>query len=475
MKSCRKISMPAIFPVAAHTDNVCPGTIFVAICGQHYDGLLYIPQAIAKGASRVVIQQDAVIPEDIALLLTLHAIPLIRVENSRKALAELSAQVAGYPSKKLKILGITGTKGKTTSVYILEALLKKMGKKVARLSTVSNAVNGCELVAHLTTAQPDYLQQFFALCVDQKIEYVVMEIAAQATTFNRIEMIELDGLIFTNLDREHAELYPDMDDYFNAKYRIFDHVKSGMPAIVNADDLYGRRILAQNHAALGFSFQVKDPAYACAHYAQGQLVIEYNGQTNVLCYKGIPGAFNACNLAGVVVLLMKLGFSLDELCKEPFEFPKIPGRLEEYFLPNGARAYIDYAHTPGSFKSLLSVVRGWTDHLIVVFGAGGSKDAIKRPIMGEIAAQLADVVILTTDNPRQEEPAKIVEDILKGIAQKDKVLVELDRARAIEMAYRNSKKGSIIMLLGKGPDEYQIFGTTKIPFSEKGILQSFVK
>ena len=475
MKSCKKISMPAIFPVAAHTDNVGQGTIFVAIKGQSYDGILYIPQAITKGASRIVIQHDAVIPKDIELLLTMHAIPLTRVENSRKALAELSAQVAGYPAKQLKILGVTGTKGKTTSVYILETLLKKLGYSVARLSTVSNAIHGCEVPAHLTTAQPDYLQQFFVLCVAEKIDYVIMEIAAQATTFNRIETVELDGLIFTNLDREHAELYPTMEEYFAAKSTIFSHLKKDAPASINGDDLYGQRILGQQKNSYGFSLQKSLEQYVSVTYEDGKLHMLVDNKEHQLRYTGIPGIFNGYNLAAVVLLLLKLGLPLESIEDTSIDFPKIPGRLEQYQLPNGASAYIDYAHTPGSFKSLLSVVRTWTNHVIVVFGAGGGKDHLKRPLMGSIAAEYADVVIITTDNPRQEDPQTIVADILSGIDNKKSVLVELDRSRAIELAYQHSKKDSIIMLLGKGPDEYQIVGTTKIPFSEKGILNSFVK
>ncbi len=475
MNLSQKISMPSIFPVAAHTDNVGQGTIFVAICGQHYDGVLYIPQAIAKGASRIVIQKDAFVPQDILLLLTVHEIPLTRVENSRKALAELSDQMANYSAKKLKIIGITGTKGKTTSVYILEKLLKKIGKNVARLSTVSNAINGFELKAPLTTAQPDYLHQFFSLCVQHDVEYVVMEIAAQATTFNRIDDIQLDALIFTNLEREHAELYPDIEDYFQAKYKIISHLKNDGYVIVNADNVYGQRILKELNKSVGFSLKKDFDCSAYVHYIQNKITIMVDSNSYDIKYQGIPGIFNAYNLAGACIALMQLGFSLNQFLSTTIQFPKIPGRLEEYNLPNGAQAYIDYAHTPGSFRSLLSVVREWTDHLIVVFGAGGGKDSVKRPEMGRIASEYSDLVILTTDNPRQEDPKKIIEDLMDGISQKDKVLIELDRARAIEIAYNYSKNNSIIMLLGKGPDEYQIVGTTKAYFSEKEILQSFVK
>ena len=475
------IVLPKIFPVACHTDNVGLGTVFVAICGQKYDGLLYIPQAVAKGASCVVVQNDAVISDDMLSLLRTHGVSLVRVENARKSLAELSAKAAGYPAEKLKIIGITGSKGKTTSVYVLEALLKRLGKKVARLSTVANAIDGQEFHAVLTTGQPDYLHQFFAVCVAQGVEYVAMEVAAQATTFNRIDDIAFDGLIFTNLEREHAELYPTMEEYFAAKCAIIDKLKPGAMCVVNGDDLYGQQVLGlypskTQSFTLDDMSELQDQSQTVTRvkHDNNQVVFTSANATFTLPISGLVGEFNVRNLAGAVMVLVANGCDSTVLSNDIFTIPKVPGRLEEYALSNGARAYIDYAHTPASFESLLSVMRGLTDDLIVVFGAGGNKDTIKRPLMGKVAYKYADFVVITNDNPRQEDPEKIVRDIIAGIEnpEKSKVVVELDRTKAIEIAYNYSKKGSIIMLLGKGVDEYQIVGLEKSFFSEKQVLQS---
>ena len=464
------IKLPSIFPVACHTDNVGPGSIFVVIKGQNSNGLQYIRTALAKGAACIVVEKSEIISDDLKELIAQQNVQLMYVENSRKSLGQLSAQAAEYPAQKLKILGVTGTKGKTTSVYILEHLLTSMGKKVARMSTIKNAIDGHELPALLTTSQPDYLHQFFALCVAHHIEYVVMEIAAQATTFNRLETIELDGLIFTNLDREHAELYPDMHDYFTAKAAITHHLKIDAPCIINIDDAYGFKLSKLYQNNIGFSFSSHTQAYI--HYQASTVGTLISDNNQSYHYTDIPGIFNAYNLAGCITLLHQLGFNSQDFSKGLLTIPAIPGRLEEVPLPNGARAYIDYAHTPGSFESVLSMVRTLTDHLIVIFGAGGSKDPIKRPLMGEITTRYADLTIITTDNPRQEEPQNIISDILKGIDNQKTIHIEFDREKAIHYAYAHSKPSSIIMLLGKGPDEYQIIGTTKIPFSEKTILKS---
>lgn len=481
MVSARTVLLPRSFPVACHTDYVGVGTCFVAIPGQKLDGMLYIPQAIAKGATTVVVQKDVKISKDVLDLMHIHGVALMHVENARKMLGILSAKAAGYPAHKLKILGVTGTKGKTTSVYMLEALLKKMGKKVARLSTVANAIDGVELPALLTTPQPDYLHQFFSVCVAQGIEYVAMEVAAQAITFDRLETLSFDGLVFTNLEREHGELYPTMEEYFGAKCAIIQsHLKPGAICVVNADNAYGKQIL-DLYPSLTHGF-------SCAQeVSQGVVQVGFNAtqvrftQPNgitpttsslVLATAGLVGEFNVRNFAGVALMLAHTGCDLTSLEHETITIPKIPGRLEGYALSNGARAYIDYAHTPGSFESLLSVMRTLTDHLIVVFGAGGNKDKSKRPLMGAAAAHYADVVIITNDNPRTEAPENIVADILGGITVQDKVIVEFDRKKAIELAFNRSHSGSIIMLLGKGTDEYQIVGVHKNFFSEKEILQT---
>lgn len=435
------MNMPTVYPVASHTNNVGPDSTFVVIKGLNFDGAKYIDLAIKKGATTIVIQDDVVLEKE-------YDVQIIRVPNTRRALAQLSAQAAGYPSQKLKLLGITGTKGKTTSVYLLNYLLQKAGYKTALLSTIKNSIGDVDIPATMTTAQPDYLHQFFKLCVGAKVDYVIMEIAAQATTFNRLEMLEFDGLIFTNLDREHAELYPTMTEYFDAKAQIFEHAKSDCAMIINADDAYGMKL---------------SKTYSKATCIDLEAI-----KNNVHTYSNLPGLFNAYNFVGVLLLLQKLNIKID---KNIGVIPAIPGRLQKIALPNGAQAYIDYAHTPGSFKSVLSTVREWTKHLIVVFGAGGGKDPYKRSLMGAVTEEFADHIILADDNPREEDPQKIIKDILFGVTDKSKITIEHDRQKAIQLAYRMSQNDSIIMILGKGPDEYQIVGTKKIPFSEKSILE----
>ena len=431
------MKMPSIFPVASHTDNVGLGSTFVAIRGLNFDGHNYIDVAIKKGATTIVRECE-------------------ETPNTRKVLAQLSAQAAGYPAKKLKLLGVTGTKGKTTSVYLMHHLLNKAGYKTALLSTIKNCILDQDIPATMTTAQPDYLHQFFKLCVEAEVEYVIMELAAQATTFDRLETLEFNGLIFTNLDREHAELYPTMNEYFEAKAKIFEYTKPDSVIVSNIDDVYGKKLADKYSHSVPLS--IKDRRKGIAVVGK-----------QVFTYSNLPGLFNAYNLSGVLLLFKNLGLQIEHSIGA---LPAIPGRLQEVKLPNGARSYIDYAHTPGSFKSLFSTVRAWTDNLIVIFGAGGGKDPHKRSLMGLIAEQFADTVILTDDNPRKENPQKIVQDILTGITKTSKVIIEHDRQKAIQLAYGMSKKDSIIMILGKGPDEHQIIGTKKTPFSEKNILES---
>ena len=247
-----------------------------------------------------------------------------------------------------------------------------------------------------------------------------------------------------------------MEEYFEAKAKIFEHAKPDCVLVSNGDDKYGVMLLERYPKAL--SLNIKN--------WQEDIVVVDNQKYK---YSNLPGLFNAYNLAGVLLLLKHLGIKINATIGP---LPAVPGRLQKINLPNGACAYIDYAHTPGSFKSLFSTVRPWTKNLIVVFGAGGGKDHQKRPIMGSIAEQFADTVILTDDNPRKEDPKKIIQDILKGISQSAKVIVEHDRQKAIETAYAKSQKDSIILLLGKGPDEHQIIGNKKILFSEKHVLEN---
>jgi UDP-N-acetylmuramoyl-L-alanyl-D-glutamate--2,6-diaminopimelate ligase len=461
--------LPTQFPVACHTDNIGPGSTFVAVKGMQKDGVDFIPAALRNGAGKIVIEQETVLNTALLRLLEQHNACLVRVSNTRRALAELSAAALNFPAKKLKLIGITGTKGKTTTTYILEHILRNAGFKTARISTVKNSICGIELHTNLTTPHPDYLHIFFDACVKKNVEFVVMEVAAQAISLERVHGLEFDGLVFTNFSQEHGEFYPTIEHYFASKMKLFDQIKISAPILINGDDV---SLCAINKKKTTFGF-ANDVAIA-AQLIEAQKAITITIDGTLLSCSNLCGNFNAYNLLAAGAMANQVGVDWNAIANAIASFSYVPGRFEGYKLPNGARCFIDYAHNPSSFEALFSTVRSMTNHLIVVFGAGGDRDKTKRPVMGNIAAQWADVIILTADNPRSEDPQDIINQIIAGIeqSQQKKVMCELDRKKAIELAYQHTKPSSIILLLGKGPDEYQLIGGQKFYFSEREIIQS---
>jgi UDP-N-acetylmuramoyl-L-alanyl-D-glutamate--2,6-diaminopimelate ligase len=465
--------LPSIFPIACHTDRIGQGSTFVAIQGYTLDGADFIPQAVARGATTIVVDENRSLSDQTHQLLQRHSVHLIKVANTRKVLATLSAEAAGWPANKLRIIGITGTKGKTTSAFVLEHILRTAGYKTALLGTVKNSIMDTHLGTGLTTQQPDYLHQFFKLCVEQQVTFVVMEVAAQALTLNRTDGITFDGILFTNFSQEHGEFYASMDDYFAAKCQIFAQRKLHAPVYINADDPYGARLLHDHPEYLGFGIKTEAAARATLH-GDRTTSCKFNMDSNSFACPSLVGTYNIYNLLSATVMAIKLGIDHAVIANALNSFAGVPGRMERHFLPNGAQCIIDYAHTPSSFESVLSTLTALTDHLIVIFGCGGNRDVAKRPLMGGIATHYANLVILTTDNPRSECPAAIIDTIMQGVAYSDraKVVKLLDRKDAITYAYSRSSSGTIIALLGKGPDEYQIIGTTKTAFSEVAIIRT---
>jgi len=469
------ISLPITFPVACHTDNVGYGSTFVAIEGYADNGIRYIKKAIENGAHTIVVHHTTEFDDELFKYLEKNAIVIKKVDNTRKELALLSAQAADYPAQKLKIIGITGTKGKTTTSFLLEHILSKAGYKTALLSSAHNKICGTIFPATLTTPQPDYLHQFLKVCVEHDVEYVVMEVAAQALTLHRVEGIIFSGIIFTNFSHEHLEFYPTLQDYFNAKVMIFNQAAPHASILINADDTQCATLLAY---AKPYSLKkIIDNGFCGLHSASQmnsvEITINYcKNNMSFTCPK-LFGTYNAYNVLAATSMALALNISLNAIDNALQSFGGVPGRLQKYILRNGAHCFIDYAHNPESFSAVLITLRALTPHLVVVFGAGGGKDKIKRPMMGAIAAQIADLIIITSDNPRLEDVSAIVDDIKKGIdgVMFNKVIVELDRKKAIEYAYQLSNQNSIIALLGKGPDEYQIVGTEKIYFSERAIIE----
>lgn len=470
------LALPETFPVTCHTDYVGPGSTFVAIKGQHDDGMHYIPLALQKGATTIVVARTALITNALYELITEYGAVLVIVDDVRAELALLSAQAAGFPTQFLKIIGVTGTKGKTTTVHLIAHILRTAGYRIALLSTTYNAIENHRFNAPLTTAQPDYLHQFFSLCVKEQVEFVVMEVAAQAITLQRIAGIQFDAVVFTNFSSEHLEFYATLDDYFAAKSSLLNYRIAQAPAFINGDDPVCKDLPHHYDHCVTFGFTKKADISAHFYGDKTRTTVRmhaYNLTVNTEC---MPGHFNGYNIVAASAVMLHYRISSEIIAKAIADFKAVPGRFEVYALPGQVTAIIDYAHNPASYQVILPVLRAMTHHLIVVFGAGGQRDASRRPLMGGLAAFYADLVILTTDNPRVEDPLFIIEDIKAGIPDTacHKIFIELDRTCAIKRAYSLAQPGTVIALLGKGAETYQIIGLQKIPFCEPAILKEII-
>ncbi|HJM68500.1 MAG TPA: UDP-N-acetylmuramoyl-L-alanyl-D-glutamate--2,6-diaminopimelate ligase [Candidatus Babeliales bacterium] len=466
------IKLPKQFKVACHTDHVGPGSTFVAIPGSMSNGALYISNAIDRGANQIVVQKGVDMDTAVQERCSKEGIEVVVVENARLALAQLSAKAYDYPARKLKIIGITGTKGKTTSVYLLNHILQQAGHKVAMLTGVENKIGDQNFPAELTTPHPDYIHMFFEQCVRENVEYVVMEASAQGFSLHRLEGLEFDAMVFTNFSLEHSEFYSDIEDYFEAKCQIFEHCKEGAPRIVNADDTWVKRIISayDNLTTTSLTSSAKFAGtLKKADMAEVQFEVAYGSRSTLLKSQTIVGPYNAENILGVFSCAVQLGINPEVIQRALESFTVVPGRLERFELSNDVVVVIDYAHNPSSFQALFAMLHSNTSDLTVVFGCGGGRDNAKRPIMGELAARYCSKIYLTNDNPRTDDPDGIIQDILLGIPQEhsNKVTIEKDRAKAISRAIENARPNGIVAILGKGPDEYQLIGTTKTFFSDK--------
>ncbi len=481
--------LPTTYPVTCHTEHVGIGSTFVAIKGYSLDGALFIPRAIEKGAKRIVCAADPTLNvpvvdkiEDICQPEVLRAktvkkngVEYLYVSNTRKALALLSAEALGNPASSLKIIGVTGTKGKTTTSYLIHHILRTVGYRAALLGSIRNVIIDREMDSSLTTMESDSLHSFFAECLTEGVQYVVMEVSAHALSMYRTYGIKFDGVCFTNLAEEHLDFYEDLDSYFGAKYRLFSQVKEQGLVVINADDCWGRtaaeRIAAEktertlitggmDHGDVSFTIDenCRDGLRCTVNSAE---VLRLNSSS-------LFGAFNASNMTMAALLCQGIGISSHLIEEAMTTFPGVAGRLQPHYLKNGAIAFVDFAHNPSSFEAVLKELRTLTDDLIVVFGCGGDRDTTKRPVMGQLAAHFGDTVIITNDNPRDEDPDTIIKQIVDGISPElmSRVIIRADRGDAIKEAVERSKKSSLIALLGKGHEDYYLMSGKKLPFDD---------
>ncbi len=461
--------------IESNSKNIKPGYMFVAISGFTSDGHDYIQNAIDNGATAIVAENiDKVkqynLPESITLIIA---------ENTRKFLALSSCNFYSNPSRKFKLIGITGTKGKTTTTFMIKEILEKAGKNVGLIGTVATYINGKKIEdSDRTTPESLELQKMFNKMVEENVEYVVMEVSSQSLKLHRVDGCDFDLVAFTNFSEDHIseKEHPDMQDYFQSKLKLFNMCKTGF---VNIDDLQGNKIpkMFPDNDITGYgidnsgAFLAKDITITNSYVDFKVKLTERNERVKV----DIPGRFTVYNALCAICICKKLGIDAENI-KIALEKIKVPGRSEMVENKLEIPIMIDYAHSPESLESILRAVKSYTrGRVISVFGCGGDRDTRKRPLMGEISGKVADYTIITSDNPRTERPEEIVKQIENGIFKtKGKYEVIVDRKEAIEKAIKMANKNDIIVLAGKGHEPYQEINGVKYPFDERVIVREII-
>ena len=458
-----------------NSQNVKKGFLFVAIRGFTVDGNDFIPQAIENGAIAVAVDASS----DLKKIKIPDGVTLIVSPNTREFLALAANNFYSHPSRKFKLIGITGTKGKTTTTFMIKEILEKAGKKVGLIGTIAVYINGKKIEnSDRTTPESLELQKLFAQMVKEKVEYVVMEVSSQSLKLHRVDGCEFDLVAFTNLSEDHIseKEHPDMKDYFESKLKLFKMCKTGF---VNIDDLHGNKIPAMfpdsNITGYGIdnsgNFLAKDITITNSYVDFKVKLTDRNERIKV----DIPGRFSVYNALAAICICKKLGID-GEIIKEALQKVKVPGRSEMVENKLEIPIMIDYAHSPESLQNILQAVSSYTrGKVISVFGCGGDRDKGKRPVMGEISGRIADYTIITSDNPRTEDPKAIIDEIEKGIKKtKGKYEVIVDRREAISKAISMASKVDIIVLAGKGHEPYQEINGTKYPFDEREIVAEII-
>lgn len=452
--------------IAFDSREVKQGTLFVAVRGTQVDGHDYIKAAIDNGAMVVVCEN---LPKHTQLGIT-----YVAVKDSAEALGIIASNYYGNPSEKLKLVGVTGTNGKTTVATLLFDLYRKLGYSTGLLSTVSNRIDNKVIPASHTTPDAISLNATLADMVEKGCDYCFMEASSHAIDQRRIAGLLFKGAIFTNISHDHLDYHKTFDAYIKAKKRLFDDMPSPGFALSNVDDKRGR-IMLQNTKASKNTFALKSAAEfrakLVANTLQG-LEMEIEGRN--VWFKLI-GDFNAYNLLAVYATAVLLGEDQDEVLKQLSLMEGAPGRFEQIISKADVTAIVDYAHTPDALKNVLETInqlRTGNEQVITVVGCGGNRDKAKRPLMASVACKLSDKVVLTSDNPRDEDPIEIIKDMQAGVSPADykKTVVLADREEAIKTACLLASKKDIILVAGKGHESYQEIKGVKHPFDDKEVL-----
>lgn len=465
-----------ILSIEDNSKNVKPGSLFIAVKGFEFDGHEFVEEAIANGATAVMLDINA----NLKGMKIPAGITIILVENSRNALSIAACNFYGNPSKKFTLIGVTGTKGKTTTTYMIKSILEKMGKKVGLIGTISNYIgDDCLGDSTRTTPASIELQRTFYKMAKEKVDYVVMEVSSQSLKYNRVLGTYFDIGVFTNFYKDHisSKEHEDMEDYFKSKAKLFAICKKGY---ANVDDFKTSRLIKESPKCDIKTYGIDN---TCDLLAKDVTITNKSVDFKVKIENknerikvNIPGRFSVYNCLAAMSVCLGLGATAEQI-KETMETIEVPGRSEMVANDKELAIMIDYAHTPESLESVLQAVKTYTSgRVISVFGCGGDRDKGKRPLMGEASGRVADFTIVTSDNPRTEKPADIVKEVEEGVKKtKGKYKVVVDRKEAIKEAIKMMNKKDIVVLAGKGHEKYIEINGEKIDFDEREIVREVLK
>lgn len=468
-----------ILDIAYDSREIKPQTLFVAIPGMKIDGHKFINDAFKKKAVATIIENSSFRSE---------AYPWVQVPNSRKAMADLSTAIYGFPSRHLNIIGVTGTNGKTTTTNLITAILEDAGHVAGLVGTIENRI-GTEVlpVIHTTPEAPD-LQKLLKTFLSKGADYAVMEVSSHALELQRVKNTEFDIAVFTNLTQEHLDFHGDMDKYLLAKGKLFSslghfaHKKRRKFAILNVDDPYAKYMAELTRVPI-ITYGIENEADVKAEKVEVtptgvKYFLRYTDQQILVSLK-LTGMFNVYNSLAAIAVGLVEGISITNIIASLEKIAGIPGRFQSI---NGGLEYpviVDYSHTPDSLENCLKTVKEFVaGRIITVFGCGGDRDRTKRPLMGEVAGKYSDLSIVTSDNPRSEDPEAIIAEIIPGLekAIKDKLFLQItDRREAIFRAVQEAQPHDIIVIAGKGHEDYQLIGTQVLHFDDREVAQEALR
>ena len=454
--------------VSIDSRRVESGHVFVAVRGTQADGHRFIPKAIEQGAAAIVCEE---MPEQRS-----EGVTYLKVECSEQVVGQLASNFYGRPSQQMRLVGVTGTNGKTTIATVLYNLMRRLGHRVGLLSTVCNYIDGEAVPTDHTTPDPVTLNALLRRMVDAGCDLCFMEVSSHSVVQNRIGGLTFAGGIFTNLTRDHLDYHKTFENYLHAKQQFFDRLPASAFAVTNADDRNGM-VMVQNTRAAVKTYSVQQVADFRARILESHfegMYLEMDGQEVGVQF---VGRFNVSNLLAVYAAAVLLGEEKMDVLVALSEMKPVSGRFEALRSPDGYTAIVDYAHTPDALENVLRAIHGVLEgrgRVITVCGAGGNRDKGKRPLMAQEAVKQSDLVILTSDNPRFEEPQAILDDMMAGLdkEQMRNVLCIVDRREAIRTACRMAQKGDVILVAGKGHEDYQEVQGVKHHFDDKEELRA---